>query len=73
MSNPAQNSEDTLYILGTCSIGEIIDLASAHFKVDVASILHDFNIGSEYIHTRCIGYDLYDPNDYDNYIVISRK
>lgn len=31
----------------------------------------DVNIASEYIQTRCIGYDLYDPSDYDCFLVIT--
>lgn len=35
--------------------------------------LSDINIAAEYIHTDCLGYDLYDSSDYTNYIVITLK
>lgn len=47
---------------------ELMEMAKCHFGAEI-----DFStltITSEYIHTRCINYDLYEPNDYDNYIVI---
>jgi len=34
--------------------------------------LEDLNITAEYIHTDCLGYDLYDAGDYTNYIKITR-
>ena len=32
--------------------------------------LNDIAITSEEIHTQCIGYDMYDPFDYTNFIVL---
>lgn len=32
----------------------------------------NIEIGAEKIHTHCIGYDLYDPGDYTNFLVITR-
>jgi hypothetical protein len=34
--------------------------------------LHDITISSEKIHTDCLGYDLYDPGDYTDFIIITR-
>jgi hypothetical protein len=35
--------------------------------------LNDIIIESEYIHTDCIGYDLYDAGDWTNFILIRRR
>lgn len=34
--------------------------------------LTEIEITSEYIHTDCLGYDLYDPGDYTTFIRIQR-
>lgn len=33
----------------------------------------EFEITSEYIHTSCLGYDLYDSSDYTHFIVITKE
>jgi hypothetical protein len=65
-----ESTKDTLYILANWdySIEEIIDKGLAHFPNSKAS---DLLIRPEYIHCRCITYDLYDGADYDNYLVIT--
>lgn len=35
--------------------------------------LSEFEITSEYIHTSCLGYDLYDSSDYTHFIVITKE
>jgi len=35
--------------------------------------LDDISIEAMYFHTHCIGYDLYDPGDYTNFLCIRRK
>lgn len=66
------NDENTLYIRTDdyTDFEEIIAQTRKHFGTNNIS---DFLISSEYIHTRCVYYDLYDSGDYDNYIVIRRK
>lgn len=72
-----KNDENTLYlscgIIGSfgLSMSELISHCKAHFGEDIST--NDLKITSEYIHTRCIGYDLYDPSDYDCYLVIRKK
>lgn len=70
-----KNNENTLYIncgsYWTHDFSLIMDYFYNHFGE--SSKFEDFLIGSEHIHTRCIGYDRYDPSDYDNYIIITRK
>ena len=34
--------------------------------------LDSINISAENIHTDCLGYDLHDPSDYTNFIVITK-
>lgn len=33
----------------------------------------DITISAEHIHTDCLGYDLYDPGDYTEFIILSRN
>jgi hypothetical protein len=62
-----EDSETTIYILGNCSLLEIIDKVKEKWgNVN----LDDVDIQPSYIHTRCLTYDLYDPSDYDNYIEV---
>ena len=70
-TNYPQNDDNTIYIDSETnpSLQEILDAAREKWP-DID--FKDLNINSEYIHTRCIGYDLYDSNDYDNYIVITK-
>ena len=35
--------------------------------------LADITISAEHIHTDCLGYDLYDPGDYTEFIILSRN
>lgn len=67
------DDEDTLYILSdsfwATSLEEIIE--RARVKWGSATKIEDLYIKAEYIHTRCLGYDRYDPSDYDCYLVIT--
>jgi hypothetical protein len=70
------NTKDKLY-LWFGSYGDpmdfefLIENIKNHFGVNIS--LSELDINSEYIHTRHIGYDLYDPSDYACYIIITRK
>lgn len=68
-----QNTDNTLFIenYGELNISHMITLAMRHFGDDFN--FEDFSIRGEKIHTRCINYDLYDPLDWDDYIIITRK
>lgn len=70
--NYPENTETTLYIRSgyNLTLAELIEYARLHFKDDVD--LDTLTITAEHIHTRCIGYDLYDGSDWDEYIVIER-
>ena len=65
-----ESTPNKLYYLANdeTSLASLMDIARAHFGSPFEPC--DYIISSEYIHTRCIGYDLYDPTDYDNYIVV---
>ncbi len=69
-----EDTENTIYIYASSSYGvdlqEIIDRATKKWP---GISLEDLQIGAEYIHTRCLKYDLFDSSDYHNYIVITRK
>lgn len=76
-STHPENTETTLYIycgmMGTYqqNFGFLLEAAKRHFGDNID--FFDLEITAEYIHTRCLTYDLYDPSDYDNYIVITRR
>lgn len=69
------NTPDTLYIdaslYTSLTLGEIIDKAREHFGDNIC--FDDLTVNAEHVHTRCLGYDLYDPTDYDDYVVITRN
>lgn len=63
-----EDTDNTIYILDGCSIQQILRAIKDKWgDVD----LNDVQIESTYIHTRCLGYDLYDSSDYDNYIEVT--
>lgn len=72
-----ENTETSLYLnFGSYSsvpmdFTYMIESIKAHFGEEIS--LEELDINAEHINTRCIGYDLYDSSDYDNYIVITRK
>jgi hypothetical protein len=65
------NTEDTLYVEAdnTISFDFLIEIGCEYFDCD----LEDLEIHSEYIHTRCVYFDRYDPQDYNCFFVISKK
>ena len=66
-----ENDAKTLYILGdSIGINDLIERIKAHFGDDVN--MDNITITGTKIHTRCITYDLYDPTDYDNYLIIEK-
>lgn len=64
------DSEGSFYVLYSVSLADILKLATLKWG-DVS--LEDVKLEAQYIHTRCLDYDLYDANDFDNYIVVSLK
>jgi hypothetical protein len=66
------DEEDCFYIRGDTSIGEIWEIASDKWGIEDMKFLLNLQIKPEYIHTSCIGYDIYDPSDYTLYLKIFR-
>jgi hypothetical protein len=66
------DDKDTLYIEQgcSCSFEYIRERMLEHFGKCME--MEDFTIRGEKIHTDCLGYDLYDPGDYTNFIIIER-
>ena len=64
------DTDDCFYIRKSASLSEIYDKAKKKWGEDIT--LDDINVEAEYIQTDCIGYDLYDPNDYTNYLHVTR-
>lgn len=66
------NDENHLYIEASygLSLTTLLERIKNHFGQDID--FEDLEISSEHIHTRCLGYDLYDSGDYDEYICIRK-
>lgn len=69
------NDDNTLYIpvgfgCSSLDLQELMETIESHFG---DSDLSSYVISSEYIHTSCIYYDLHDPSDYTNFVIIERK
>ena len=63
------DDENTMYRLsGNDSLQEIIELAQEKWP---GSSLEDIIISAEKIHTSCLTYDLYDPSDYTDFVIIT--
>lgn len=69
------NDESILYIpqpkYGSIPFGDMMEAIRGHFGEDVD--LDSLEIGGEEIHTRCLGYDLYDSGDWDQYLIITKR
>lgn len=64
------NTPTRLYIEGGygISLDEILDRARDHFGRQVT--IEDLELSAEHIHTRCLGFDAYDPTDWTDYLII---
>lgn len=51
------------------SLAEILDRAKEKWGDDID--LGRIRIGAEKIHTSCLTYDLYDPSDYTEFVVVT--
>lgn len=65
------DDENTLHIQQSSNLGDLIERIKEHFGQD--SKLEDFSITADYIHTDCLGYDLFDRSDWTNYLIIERN
>ncbi len=67
------NTADKLYIRSgnVSDLDELLDRVQEHFGPDIS--LCDIEIEAEHIQTECLGYDIHDPHDYSDYLVLSRK
>lgn len=63
------NTDTTLYLARDYDFDELIVMIKHHFGQDCD--MSKIKIGSEHIHTNCIYYDSYDPNDWTDFIVIT--
>lgn len=70
--NIPKNSKTILYIPASemPSIQDILDQARAHFGEDID--LDELSITAEHIHVHHLGYDLHDPSDWQDYIIIQK-
>lgn len=61
--------DNTMYIYGESNLSELIEKIQEKW---VGISLDEIEISSEYIQTHCLGYDQYDPGDYNNFTVIRK-
>ena len=63
------DDENTIYIPDNVKLDELVDIVEQKWPgIDLSTI----TIESDYIHTSCLTYDLYDPSDYTKFIVVRR-
>ena len=66
-----EDTEDTMYM---CAHHRSIDFSEIWEKAREKwprIQFDELSIEADYIHTRCIGYDLFDGADWDNYLIIT--
>ena len=66
------DAEDCFYIeqgpwYGDTSLSDIMEMAAKKWPDNPPG---NIVIKAEYIHIRCLGYDMYDPSDYSNFLKI---
>lgn len=67
------DTEDSFWInasYSTIAFSQILEMAQKKWGKDI--LLTDLEIRPHNVHVRCIGYDKYDSNDYDNYLEITK-
>lgn len=64
------DDDNTMHLQGAQSLSEIIDAARAKWGEGIS--LDDISITPEHIHTRCLGYDKYDPADWTDFLVVTK-
>lgn len=64
------DTDDTIYSGDAVSLTDILRVANEKWS---GCKLEDINISAEYIHTSCLYYDRYDPNDYTRFVVITHN
>ena len=64
-----QNTQQVLYVRSGGTLGDLVESAKRHFP---DCEMDDLNVEGQNIQIKCFGYDLYDGNDYLDYIVITR-
>ena len=69
-----KDTDTELYIstYSTVTLDNLIDQIKDHFNID-SDKFDKVTISAEKIQICCFGYDQYDPNDYEDYIVVNYK
>jgi hypothetical protein len=64
------DTDDSFYVEVTTTMADILERATAKWgTVDLTKLL----ITAEHVHTKYLGYDLYDPTDWTNFLCITRN
>lgn len=66
------DTDTEFFIADGESLGEIQDRILKKWPELDSDWLSRISISSEYIHTDCLGYDLYDSSDYTKFIKITK-
>lgn len=59
------------YTGSSTSMQDILDAACKRFSITPEEALARIEIEAEYHHVDCLGYDRYDPSDYQNFLKIT--
>lgn len=63
------DTETEIYYANETSLAEILESIKTRWpNISMTEI----SIQAEYIHTHCLGYDLYDSSDYTNFVVVRK-
>lgn len=62
------NTDSEMYFEGDSPLDAVVSIIEEKF-----GSLQDVTISAEYIHTRCLTYDMYDPFDYTCFIVARKS
>lgn len=72
-TNYPQDDENTIYIADHGQHINLLEINELVIKKWPGISLSDVIISAEHRHVAHLGYDLYDPTDYQDYIVISKQ
>lgn len=64
------DDENTLFIPRSETLSVLLDRIKSHFGEDVD--FDSLDIEAQKIHTNCLTYDLYDPSDHTDFLVITK-
>lgn len=65
-----EDTDTKFYIYKSTSLSDLLEKIQEKWP---GAEMKDITIEAEYIQTDCLGYDLYDPGDYGNFLLITKN